>query len=216
VATAVNSPYGVLVRVALPGPAVPQGELDDGGPASRPSGSMGPPIDCRWVAPSASQRARWLGTSVLIALRPPPWAGAAPGKPSGAEGAPATTAAPAPTAAAPTTSEPVVLADGRHPVYLKTVEPDQPDQPAIKFDLIQFFTGEAATKAAAEDGKESPPPNDYYIRNVNSRLRTLPVRSDAPITVNVLAAQSTDSSTKDLRLYRSRDFQPKSLQAHAP
>jgi hypothetical protein len=56
----------------------------------------------------------------------------------------------------------------------------------------------AATKAAAEDGEESPPPNDYYIRNVNSRLRTLPVRSDAPITVNVLAAGSTGSATKDV------------------
>jgi hypothetical protein len=88
-----------------------------------------------------------------------------------------------------------VLADGRHPVYLKTVDPDRP---TITFDLIQFFTGEAATKAAAEDGAESPPPNDYYIRNVNSRLRTLPVRSDAPITVNVLGAQSSGSSTKDV------------------
>jgi hypothetical protein len=88
-----------------------------------------------------------------------------------------------------------VLADGRHPVYLKTVDPDRP---TITFDLIQFFTGEAATKAAAEDGEESPPPNDYYIRNVNSRLRTLPVRPDAPITVNVLAAPSTGSSTKDV------------------
>jgi hypothetical protein len=113
----------------------------------------------------------------------------------GAGGAPATTAAPAPTAATPTTSEPVALADGRHPAYLKTVDPDRP---TITFDLIQFFTGEAATKAAAEDGEESPPPNDYYIRNVNSRLRTLPVRSGAPITVNVLAAQSTGSSTKDV------------------
>ena len=61
----------------------------------------------------------------------------------------------------------------------KTVDPGQQ---TITFDLIQFFTGEAATKAAAEDGQESPPPNDYYIRNVNSRLRTLPVRSGAPIT----------------------------------
>ena len=156
---------------------------------------MGPPIDCRWVAPSASQRVRRLGASVLIALMAATVGGCGSGEPSGAEGAPATTSAPAPTAAAPTTSEPVVLADGRHPVYLKTVDPDRP---AITFDLIQFFTGEAATKAAAEDGEESPPPNDYYIRNVNSRLRTLPVRSDAPITVNVLAAQSTGSSTKDV------------------
>jgi hypothetical protein len=116
-------------------------------------------------------------------------------QPGGAAGTPATTAAPTSTAGAPATSEPVVLADGRHPVYLKTVDPDQR---TITFDLIQFFTGDAATRAAAEDGEESPPPNDYYIRNVNPRLRTLPVRADAPITVNVLAAQSTGSATKDV------------------
>jgi hypothetical protein len=107
----------------------------------------------------------------------------------------ATTAPPATNAATPTTAEPVVLADGRHPVYLKTVDPDGR---TITFDLIQFFTGEAATKAAAEDDKESPPANDYYIRNVNPRLRTLPVAPAAPITVNVLAAQTTGSSTKDV------------------
>jgi hypothetical protein len=115
-------------------------------------------------------------------------------EPGGAGGAPATTA-PASTAGAPATTEPATLADGRHPVYLKTVDPAQQ---TITFDLIQFFTGEAATEAAAEDGKESPPPNDYYIRNVNPRLRTLPVRPGAPITVNVLAAGSTGSATKDV------------------
>jgi hypothetical protein len=118
-------------------------------------------------------------------------------QPGGAGGAAATTAAPAPTVSAPTTSEPVVLADGRHPVYLKSVDPDRR---TITFDLIQFFTGDAATKAAAEDGKESPPPNDVYIRNVNSRLRTLPVAADAPITANTLTAQSSGSATKNVSL----------------
>jgi hypothetical protein len=118
----------------------------------------------------------------------------------GGGGAAATTAAPAattgaPAAGGPATSEPAVLADGRHPVYLKTVDTGQR---TITFDLIQFFTGDAATKAAAEDGKESPPPNDYYIRNVNPRLRTLPVAAGAPITVNLLAAQATGSATKDV------------------
>jgi len=116
-------------------------------------------------------------------------------EPSAPQAPTATTAALATNAATPTTAEPVVLADGRHPVYVKTVDPDGR---TITFDLIQFFTGEAATKAAAEDNKESPPPNDYYIRNVNPRLRTLPVAPDAPITVNVLAAQTTGSSTKDV------------------
>jgi len=157
---------------------------------------MGPPIASRQATPTAARRLRQL-TAVLLTLLVAAALGGCGGseQPGGAGGAPATTAAPAPTVSAPTTSERVVLADGRHPVYLKTVDSDRQ---TITFDLIQFFTGEAATKAAAEDGKESPPPNDYYIRNVNPRLRTLPVVADAPITVNVLAAQSTGSSTKDV------------------
>jgi hypothetical protein len=157
---------------------------------------MGPPIASRQATPTAVRRLRQLTAALLTLLAAAALGGCGGSEQAGgAGGAPATTAAPAPTASAPTTSEPVVLADGRHPVYLKTVDPDRQ---TITFDLIQFFTGDAATKAAAEDGKESPPPNDYYIRNVNPRLRTLPVAADAPITVNVLAAQSTGSATKDV------------------
>ena len=36
------------------------------------------------------------------------------------------------------------------------------------------------------------PPNDYYIRNVNSKLRTLPVRADATITANQIAGSNQD------------------------
>ena len=158
---------------------------------------MGPPIASLHATPTAFQRVRQLGVVALVVLMTTAVGGCGGSdQTNGAGGTPATTI-PATTAGAPTTSEPVVLADGRHPVYIKTVDPDQQ---TITFDLIQFFTGDAATKAAAEDGEESPPPNDYYIRNVNSRLRTLPVRSDAPITVNVLAAGSTGSATKDVAL----------------
>ena len=99
------------------------------------------------------------------------------------------------------TSEPVVLVDGRHPVYLRTVDPDRR---TITLDLIQFYWGDDATREAAKDHKESPPPNDYYIRNVNPRLRTLPVRADATITVNTLAAGYTGSAIKNVnvQLYR--------------
>jgi hypothetical protein len=97
-------------------------------------------------------------------------------------GAAQTTAAPA-TSAAPTTGqqgESAQLADGRHPVIVKRVNSGGQ---TVTFDLIQWFEGDAAAKAAAEDGQESPPPNDYYIRNVNPRLRTLPVTSGARITI---------------------------------
>src|SRR6266498_6021139 len=100
-------------------------------------------------------------------------------------------------AGATTNSQPVVLADGRHPVIIKTVDPDRR---RITFDLIQFYQGDDATTEAAKDHQESPPPNDYYIRNANPRLRTLPVRSDATITCNTLTAGYTGSATKDVRV----------------
>jgi hypothetical protein len=86
-----------------------------------------------------------------------------------------------------TASQPVVLADGRHPVYLKTVEPSRR---AITFDLVQWYVGDDAVAEAAKDHQESPPPNDYYIRNSNPRLRTLPVLTDATITVNQLTGSN--------------------------
>jgi hypothetical protein len=106
-----------------------------------------------------------------------------------------------PTTSRHSTSKAVALADGRHPVYIRTVDPDSRK---ITFDLIQFYFGDDATREAAKDHKESPPPNDYYIRNVNPTLRTLPVQADATITVNTLAAGYTGSATKNVnvQLYR--------------
>jgi hypothetical protein len=80
-------------------------------------------------------------------------------------------------------SRPVVLADGRHPVLLKTIDPNSG---TITFDLVQWYFGEDAAREAAKDHQESPPPNDYYVRNVNPKLRTLPTAAGATITVNNL------------------------------
>jgi hypothetical protein len=43
-------------------------------------------------------------------------------------------------------------------------------------DFAQFLTGDAAARAAAEAGEESPPPNDYFIKNENPLLRVIPVQ----------------------------------------
>jgi len=43
-----------------------------------------------------------------------------------------------------------------------------------------------------------PPPNDYWIRNVNPMLRTLDVTAGAKITVNTLTAEETGDSTEDV------------------
>jgi hypothetical protein len=49
----------------------------------------------------------------------------------------------------------------------------------LTFDAAQLLTGDAAAKAAAEDGGESPPPNDYWIRNASKATRTLSLGEDA-------------------------------------
>ena len=69
----------------------------------------------------------------------------------------------------------------RHPVFLKTVDPAGR---LITFDLIQLYFGEEAIREELKDhDTDRPAPNDVYMRNVNPRLRTLPVPVDATITV---------------------------------
>jgi hypothetical protein len=46
---------------------------------------------------------------------------------------------------------------------------------SLDFDLACWFAGDAAIQASAEDGEESPPPNDYYVRNSNPDIREVPV-----------------------------------------
>jgi hypothetical protein len=101
----------------------------------------------------------------------------------------------APRAATTTAPATTDLSDGVHVAHVVRVNPGAR---WATVDVIQFLTGEAATRAAAEDDAEVPPPNDYYIRNTSSRLRTLSVTSDAPITINVHGAQESGSSTKDI------------------
>jgi hypothetical protein len=103
-------------------------------------------------------------------------------QPTDGSGAPAEPAATDPSATGQA-ADPLRLENGRHPVVLTGVNVAGR---TVTFDLIQWFSGDAAAKAAAEDGEESPPPNDYYIRNVNPRLRTLPVTGGARLTLTRL------------------------------
>jgi hypothetical protein len=52
----------------------------------------------------------------------------------------------------------------------------------LDLDYVLFLTGPEAEDAAEADGAE-PPPNDFYIVNDSTRLRTSPVSPDAPLTV---------------------------------
>lgn len=58
-----------------------------------------------------------------------------------------------------------------------------PSDEGLEFDLACWFTGEPANAAAAADGKEPRPPNDYYIRNTNQTLRRVPLAPDS-VTVS--------------------------------
>jgi hypothetical protein len=124
-----------------------------------------------------------------------------------------TTAAPTTTTSLPPISTPpeptTDLADGRHPVHITTVAAADRK---LTVDVIQFLTGDAAARAAAEDGEESPPPNDYYVRNVNPRLRTLPVAVDAPVTLNALLVEETrDGTDRSVTFDRLASFAPERL-----
>jgi hypothetical protein len=71
-----------------------------------------------------------------------------------------------------------VLRDGRHFVYIKSVAYERR---TVTFDLAEFYTGDAARRAGAEDGETVE--GDYYIRNHNPRLRTLPLASAVQIKI---------------------------------
>lgn len=64
------------------------------------------------------------------------------------------------------------LPAGRWFGYISSANADE-----LSFDLACWFTGEAAVVAASEDNAESPPPNDYYVRNISDQLRTHQVDS---------------------------------------
>lgn len=100
--------------------------------------------------------------------------------------------------ATPSANPAEALTDGRHPAYLTAVDAKSGK---VTLDLVQFFTGTAATQAATEDGAaEVPPRNDYWVRNRNSLLRTLSLTYDVTITVNTLAAEETGNSRKDVSI----------------
>ena len=82
----------------------------------------------------------------------------------------------------------------------------------LTFDLACWFTGPAAERAAAEDGQESPPPNDYYVRNVNATVRTVPAAAGAEVKWLPNTGDPTTATTIDYPTWlaerESRDFQP--------
>jgi hypothetical protein len=86
----------------------------------------------------------------------------------------------------------VTLADGRYDSYVRKVDPDRD---LIVVDLVQVFTGDAAVRAAIEDGmdRDAAQVRDTYVRNQNPRLRTLEMASN----VQLHLIGSCDSSGRE-------------------
>jgi hypothetical protein len=106
-------------------------------------------------------------------------------------------AATAPATVSPTAS-PIGATDLRDGRYAARIEGVDAARRQITVDVIQLFLGTDAARAAEEDhAAEVPPPNDVWIRNSNSRLRTLFVAPGAPITVNTLAALESGGAIKN-------------------
>jgi len=74
----------------------------------------------------------------------------------------------------------------------------------LVFDLAQLLTGDAAVQAAIEDGVIKPGEvldNDYYIRNRNTLLRTVPFVPDVDIELVDWANCCETPKTGDLEAF---------------
>ena len=89
------------------------------------------------------------------------------------------------------------LPDGVWFGYVSTVA-----EASVSFDLACWFSLPAAADAAAEDGEESPPPNDYYIRNTDDRLRALVVSETAAVAWMPTAADPSTAVTVSFETWR--------------
>ncbi len=99
--------------------------------------------------------------------------------------------APVPDGSGCTPGDDETLPDGRWFGYASSREAD-----SFTFDLACWFTGDDAVAAASEDGAESPPPNDYHIRNDNPAERLLIPAPDA--TVEFLAEPGDPSTVETI------------------
>lgn len=101
-----------------------------------------------------------------------------------------------------TLNAPSALPDGRYAARITALSAATR---RATVDLVQFFTGPDAARAAAEDrASEVPPPNDYWIRDVSSDVRRLQLSKDAVVTVNTLAAGETGSAVRNVRVTPAR------------
>lgn len=82
------------------------------------------------------------------------------------------------------------LSDGQ---WYGTVEDLTSDE--LGLDLACWFIGEDAVMAAEEDGEESPPPNDYYVRDESADVRTVPIDPAATVVMYPTGSPESQEGT---------------------
>lgn len=88
-----------------------------------------------------------------------------------------------------------VVAAGRVFAFIKKVDVATR---ALTYDQAQFLTGDAAVKAAAEDKQTLD--TDYYIRNVNKKLRTAPIAPDGTLLGSIALTSKVDLNPVTIEL----------------
>lgn len=83
---------------------------------------------------------------------------------------------PASDEASPTPNQGAPVTDGRYFGFITFLDAEDL---SLRFDVAQLLTGDAAAKAAAEDGGEAD--NDYWVRNASKAARTLKLAEDATL-----------------------------------
>jgi hypothetical protein len=84
------------------------------------------------------------------------------------------------------------LADGRRAGFIAKVGAG-----TVSMDLVEFLTGDAATKAWRQKNPDSEldsPDNDYFIINDNKKLRKLPLTEDVEVKVVGARGPGTEES----------------------
>ena len=121
---------------------------------------------------------------------------------------PATTSSPTPTTSPPTTSEDGPSGSGCSPGDAASLPEGEwfgfvgaTSANGIEFDLACWFTGQAAIDASAEDGEESPPPNDYYVRNESTMTRSLSVSPEVPVVWYPEGGDPTTETVDDFEVW---------------
>jgi hypothetical protein len=76
-----------------------------------------------------------------------------------------------------TSAKPDTSSDGKHIAFITSVKKSGADYVFV-LDYAELLTGDAAYAQGKKDGVEVD--NDYYIRNVNKKLRTLKTNGNVP------------------------------------